>query len=161
MRVRSCVCVCLRVRACGVARVRAHHVCRIVRACLLVLVMGTLSQSSLTPFVRPSVATLCLFGVCVLLSLLVLSSWCVCFSLPLSLLGVCLWWLAFFAFFGTCFLAFFLSLSFLSGLSPSVLRVVRGHSVALSSFGCSLVQSLLDSRSSPPRSFLSLFIVTI
>ena len=124
--------------------------------------IGTLSQSSLTPFVRPSVATLCLFGVCVLLSLLVLSSRCVfvvaCF---LRSRVVFAFSRAFFAFFGTCFLAFFLSLSFLSGLSPSVLRVVRGHSVALSSFGCSLVQSLLDSRSSPPRSFLSLFIVTI
>ena len=32
-------------------------------------------------------------------------------SLSLSL---CLWWLAFFAFFGTCFLAFFLSLSLVS-----------------------------------------------
>ena len=58
-------------------------------------------------------------------------------------------------------LSLFDSLFELSGLSPSVLRVVRGHSVALSSFGCSLVQSLLDSRSSPLRSFLSLFIVTI
>ena len=102
------VCVCLRVRACGVARVRARHVCRIVRACLLVLVMGTLSQSSLTPFVRPSLATLSVLS-------------------PRYRGGVCGRWLAFFAL-GWCLLSLVLpSLSLfglsvvLPELSPSVL----------------------------------------
>ena len=105
--------------------------------------------------------------------------YCGC-SASLGCGGVCGRWLAFcvpsysLAFLLICAVlafsrAFFLhslvsvaTLSYsLSELSPSVHSVVRGYSCSCSSFTLSLVQSLLDSRSSSPRSFLSLFIVTI
>lgn len=169
-RVPGCVRVCVPtgvcVRCCSRACTSRLEDCACLSPCVgdgyAPSVLSSLRSSS------PSVATLCVrralslsLSLCSLLAIVVecsgggLLSSRSCSHLLSSLSSVL-----------ACFtlgssLSLILSLLVLSGLSPSVLWVVRGCSFVLSFFGYSLSQPLLDSRSSPPRSFLSLFIVTI